>query len=187
MHNKRVKLVTRVIVGVMAALVLSLTAHADTLNLSLTTPNQTGSPGDTLVFFGTISNPTATTFFLNGDNLSTNPGPPLFNGNGSAFLLDSPPSLGAGGSTGNLDLFSVMIGASAAPGTYILNSFEVLGGSTSSAQDLLATQQFSITVSTAPTPEPGTLTLLATGASGWMVRAVRRRRSRRFSVLISQA
>ena len=176
---KRVKGLTKVVAGFLTLLLWSLAARADVLNFTLTTPNQTGSPGETLVFSGTISNPTAGTVFLNGENLSTSPSSFLA-GDASAFFSNTPLSLTANGApgdtTGDVDLFSITIGASAAPGTYTMNNFfDVIGGSTSSSSGLLATQPFSITVnSSSSVPEPGTMTLFATGMAGWTARKLRR-------------
>lgn len=176
-HN-RVVAARKALVGSIILLLSAVVAHADILNVTLTNTNETGSPGQTLVFSGTVSNPGATTVFLNSDIIQT--GQSFLNGNGIDFLLDAPASLAPAGqpgdSTGVLDLFTVTITASAPPGTYTTNNyFQVLGGSTSSSVDLLATQTFSVIVSSVP--EPGTLILFGSAIAGWTVSAMRRRRS----------
>jgi hypothetical protein len=54
----------------MLAVFLLARAYADTLNLSLASPIQTGTPNGTLTFNATVSAPSANsaTIFLNGDN-----------------------------------------------------------------------------------------------------------------------
>jgi hypothetical protein len=96
----------------------------------------------------------------------------------SKFLPDTPPAFGPGGSTPNVDLFSVTIGASALPGTYTMNDlFEITSGLTSSSSDLLATQQFSTVAPPSSVPEPGTMIFADTGMIG-VARAIKRRTDR---------
>jgi hypothetical protein len=146
-------------ITLLATLALAMPASADTLNLVLSNPIQTGIPGTTLTFDATASAPSSNseTIFLNGDN---------FNGTlGGAVLDDSdflnfPFSLDPGDSSEG-SLFTVTLPSTLAPGTYT-GFFEILGGSDPGAQDTIATVNFEIDAPAA-TPEPGTLLLLATG------------------------
>jgi hypothetical protein len=122
------------------------------LDFTLSSPNQSGQPGDTLTFAGTLTNTGAAALFLNGDDFT-------LNGNGmtlddSPFLTGAPLSLDANQSyTGTL--FTVAIDPNAsfqnASGT-----FSILGGANDTAQDTLATQPFTVAV----VPEPGGQVLL---------------------------
>ena len=56
MNPKRVKLPIVAVVGLLA-LLLPLASQGDVINFTLTEPSQTGSPGTTLDFLGTLSNP----------------------------------------------------------------------------------------------------------------------------------
>jgi PEP-CTERM motif-containing protein len=177
MNPKRVRL-SIATVAVLSALLLPLASQADIINFTLTQPSQTGSPGTTLDFQGTLSNPTANPIFLNADSSTT---AALFlTVDDTAFLLNAPASLAPNGSPGSsvgpIDLFTVTIGASAVSGTYVNNFFTVEGGGDASTFNALATQQFAITVGT-PVPEPGTMALLGTGIALVVGEALRRRRT----------
>ena len=147
---------------VLATLIFVAPAFADTLNLTLTSPVQTGTPNGTLTFDATVSAPLTNsgTLYLNGDNFNVS----LLGAtiDDSGFLFNFPLSMNSADSfTGTL--FTVSLPSVIAPGTYN-GFFEILGGSDPGAQDTLATVNFQITTPVA-TPEPGTWLLFGTGVA----------------------
>lgn len=140
-------------------------ARADTVAITFDNPTQTGNPGDTLTFFGTILNSGTSTVFLNSDDL--NLAGASFNTT-DLFFGNVPISLDSGASSGDIELFDVTLLSSFTDsfgpygGTYTL-----FGGVDGNAQDLLTQDNFTVTA-TAPvaTPEPATALLLATGLLG---------------------
>ena len=99
-----------------------------------------------------------------------------------APFFSLPSSLGPSGSpnarTGLVELFDITIAANAAAGTYSGNFFQILGGATQNvSNDLLGTQEFTITVPPAsPVPEPNTLVVLASGLAAIASKKLIRRR-----------
>lgn len=133
-------------------------AFADTLNLSLANPTQTGTPGETLSFDAIVSAPSSnsSTIYLNSDsfNLSA-PGAHI---DDSGFFFTFPLSLDPNNSfTG--ELFTVIL-PSDLPLAIYSGYFEILGGSDPSALNTLATVDFQVD---RPVPEPATWLLLVTG------------------------
>jgi hypothetical protein len=134
-------------------------AAANTLPITIAfdQPDQIGVAGQTLQFFGTITNTTSDIVFLNSDDLNPTglsiTSNDLFFANVPLFLA---PSGQAGDSSGDIELFDLTLSAplrdaaTTFPGTYTL-----LGGADSNAQDILGSASFSVT-----TPEPSTVYLL---------------------------
>lgn len=141
------------------ATTFSLPAFADTIDLNLSAPTQSGISGSTLSFTATVFAPSTNgaTIFLNADSFNVD-GPLTLNDDG--FFFDFPFSLDAGDSFTGV-LFTVNLPTNVAPGSYD-GSFQIFGGEDGSAQDLLDTVTFEVNTSSA-VPEPGTLLLLATG------------------------
>jgi hypothetical protein len=153
----------------LVAFALAIPAHASTITISLVDPNQTGTVGETLQFFGVITNDTNTTVNLDGDDLSlTAPGITLiddFNSNVPFFLT---PDGTAGSSSGIIELFDVTLSPGFTGknvGTYDL-TFDTGG----------APSDVSTTFSVAPTPEPASFFLLLSSlpAAYPLVRRMRR-------------
>jgi hypothetical protein len=130
-------------------------ALADTLTLSLSNPVQSATPGSTLTFDATVSAPStnAAPIFLNGDNYTIDSPLTLDDSDFFSFPLSLDPGDSYTGA-----LFTVTLPSGLAQGDYT-GSFEILGGADGSAFDTLATTGFQVS----PTPEPGTMLLLATG------------------------
>ena len=162
-----------------ATMFFSAQAYADTLNLLLTDPTQSGLPGDTLSFTATVTAPGTNTgtVFLNGD--STNLDSPL-QIDDSGFFNNFPFTLDPGqsypGPSDNGLLFTIFIPTGTADSIYT-GSFSILGGPDGSTLDVLDTATFEVDVTSPSTvPEPNTFLLLAIGLSGLAI-AVRRKMS----------
>lgn len=151
-----------------------LAAHAQDLSMTLTPATLTVGNGGSVTFTGSVANPSGGTVFMNGDSITAlSPG---LTADGSLFFQNAPLFLPAGAvypPNGQASLFTV----SAAPGTadgFYSGYFNILGGADSAAQNIEATEKFTVQV----VPEPSTLaslTLLTLG-TGLMVFRARRRR-----------
>jgi PEP-CTERM motif len=149
-----------------ALILLTLTtvaAKADTLTIVLDQPDQMAAPGQTLQFFGSITNDSDTTVYLNSDDFTLN---------GLSFTVNDlffdtvpfflAPSGQSGDSSGDIELFDITVsdplldGAATYPGIY-----DLVGGIDGNASDDLGSASFSVTT----VPEPSTLSLLLAGAS----------------------
>jgi len=152
-------------------------ARADTVTLMLTNPNQTGTPGSTLLYTGFITNAGTLTVSISGvslvlvDGSSGRIGEP---GVSPDYMSMLPITLLPGQSTGVIPLVTFTLD-SFYTGPYPATMIYTLGlpvgdpGNPTS----FAVQNFSATIE--PVPEPATLILLGTGLAG-MVGAVRRGR-----------
>jgi hypothetical protein len=135
------------LLAAVAALCLLGAPRADAqLLFGLNPAGQQGAPGTALTFNATLTNSGAATVWLNGDNSSISS--LLLTLDDTPFYTNAPLYLASGDSwTG--DIFSVGIDPSTPPGAYF-GTFSIVGGADSSAQDILATQNFEVDV----VPEP---------------------------------
>lgn len=160
---KRSALFTLLLAAVVA---LPAAAHADTINLTLTNPTQTGSAGATLTFGATVSAPAGNSgaVSLVGDTFTIPATSPFtsLDIDDSSFLLNFPLALNPGGSfTGTL--FTLTLPGVVTPGTYG-NNFVVLDLFDQAGLETFATAEFIVNVpGQSPVPEPGTWVLLVTG------------------------
>ena len=147
-------------------------ARAASITVSLDNPDQFGAPGSTLEYLGTITNTGSDTAFLNSDDFSLAGTSGDFTFDDSPYFSNAPLFLNAGGSSGDIELFDIVVSAPFpdSPG-YYPGSFTVVGGSDGGAQDVLGAVNFSVSV----TPEPGSAVLLFAGAAA-AIAALRRRR-----------
>jgi hypothetical protein len=138
---------------------------------TLDSPVQSGSPGDFLQFFGTITNNDTTlsdpAVYLNSDNFS------LTGFNYATDVTDdfanTPISLGPGASSGDIELFDITIpnpftdpciASVTCGGTYQI--FGGADGGAGTADDLLGTANFTVDVQEpSGVPEPSSAVLLS--------------------------
>jgi hypothetical protein len=153
-------------------------AQASVITISFDNPNQIGVPGQTLNFFGVISNTDSNIsdpdVFLNADTLNFTLADGIVTDN---FFANVPVSLASGASSGDIDLFDITlpIPESQPLGVYSGN-YTLFGGAdggANTAQDNLAEADFSVDAA----PEPGSIAL---GAFGLLACAagLRRRQAR---------
>lgn len=148
-------------------MLVSVSAQADPLTLTLTSPNQAGQVGNILSFTGSLANGGAPAVQIVSSQITFD------DGLGSLLLDDSPfitnflgQSIAPSASLGPLQMFTVQILGSAAPGVY--NG--VLSVLYDNGQGVLETNlvSFSVTVleQTGEVPEPATLLLFGSGLIG---------------------
>jgi hypothetical protein len=155
----------------MIGLLATRSATASPLTFTLDSVFLTTTPGLDVTFDATLTNPTATTEFLNGDSFTS-----ALAVDDTPFFVNFPLSLAPGASF-HAAIFTILVPASTLPGLYA-GIFDILGGADPLALDVLATRTFTVNVTPAATavPEPATLSLLLTAslASG-AIRAIRKR------------
>ena len=156
---------------VILAAMSAAAASADDISIALDDPTQTGSPGETLEFFGTITNTSAATLYLNSDSITLDG---LSLGLIDQFFNNVPIFLGAGDSSGDVELFDVTVSNPLVDpsGTYD-GSYELIGGLDGEAQDDVGSTNFSVTT----VPEPSTIYLLLVVASVSLVLISRKARA----------
>jgi hypothetical protein len=99
-------------------------ARADVIDIAFDHSSQTGSPGDTLVFFGTLTNTGSDTVFLNSDSLNLS-GFPL--SSITDLFANVPLSLAGGANSGDIKLFDIVI-PNAFPSGGNAGNYALLGG-----------------------------------------------------------
>lgn len=162
---------------VLAVLLFVPLASADTINLSLASPVQSGAAGSTVNFTATI-NAVADGLgpvYLLADSAGIT-GPSTLTVDNTPFFFNFPLSM-TGGDTVTDTLFSVFLPSDLLPGTYT-GFFTILGGVDPSSFSTLGTVDFTIN-SAAPSavPEPSTYALMATGLGALIFVGFTRRQS----------
>jgi hypothetical protein len=115
-----------------------------------------GNPGDFLQFFGSLTNNTASTVFINNDSFTF---AIVGAADDSPFLTNAPLSLGPSATSGSFEFIDVTIPLAQAPGTYG-GTLTVIGGADGNAQDNLGTGAFHVVVNAGAVPEPGSIFLV---------------------------
>ncbi len=159
-------------------------AQAD-LNYTLTNPNVTASPGQTVTFTAALQNTGPDPLYLNTDFGIVDA--PLMVDDSKFFttwVLPNPqPTLPADGMTHLEALFDVVLPSD--PSLYtglptIFNgSFTLYGGPTPNDLTQLGEQPFTITLGASAVPEPGTPALLLSLSAGSLGFAARKRPARK--------
>jgi hypothetical protein len=141
-------------------------AKADEVTITLDQPNQTVSAGDTLQFFGTITNDTDETIFLNSDSLTIDGESFTINDLFFSLPISLAPDGQLGDSSGDIELFDVSASNPLLDAAGVFSgAYTLVGGAdggAGTAMDNLGTASFSVTT-VAQTPEPSSLYLLLTG------------------------
>ena len=141
-------------------------------DLTITLPTISGTAGMTIIVGGTLANNSSNALYFSTDSVTFNN--TAISGTADLAIngiFDSTLLTVAGGSTQTVtDLFTVFIANDAAPGFYDLNFYDLLGGTAPNCASFgscgvqLGTAEFAVNVQgVVPTPEPGTLVLLASG------------------------
>ncbi len=162
--------------GLMLALLGTVAAKADTVTITFDQPVQGAVPGETVEFFGTITNNTGSTIFLNSDDftlagLSLTVDDQFF----STVPISLAPSGQVGDSSGDIELFDVTVSNPLldAMGTY-LGTYDLLGGTDGGAQDVIGSANFAV----ATVPEPASIFLMLSGVTAGLAPVVRRVRAK---------
>jgi hypothetical protein len=163
-----------------ALILAAATAAHASITITFDKPTQTAVAGQTITFFGTITNTGSSAVFLNSDDFTVA---------GKSFTLTDqffntvPLSLAAAGtggsSSGDIELFDITVSNPLVDplATYI-SSYDLVGGIDGNAQDNLASANFSITPAVAPVPEPATIYLLFGGISSAILPIARKMKAR---------
>jgi len=99
-------------------------ARADVVDIAFDHSSQIGPPGDILKFFGTLTNTSSDTVFLNSDSLNLS-GFPL--SSITDLFANTPLLLAGGASSGDIELFDVAI-PNAFPSSSNPGNYALLGG-----------------------------------------------------------
>ena len=146
--------------------VMPFGARADSTQLTLSPV--TGTAGEDVTVFGTISNTGTVLVYLNGETFSLGSSS-LLNGDVTDFFDNAPLSLSGGANSGLIALFSFDIAPGTAPGFYSENFLQILGGPGMFDQNDIADAEYSVHVEGTTVPEPGTIGLIALGLAGVML------------------
>jgi hypothetical protein len=141
-------------------LLVGAVAKADILTITLDAPYQIG-PGPVFTFYGTITNTSTSTVYLNGDSFPVLDF--LLTPDDSGFYNNTSSPLTAGQSTVDVELFTITApGYALGASNLYSGTYEIQGGADSNANDALGSANFNVQVS----PEPSSLLLLASGLAG---------------------
>jgi hypothetical protein len=165
----------RTIYSLLLAAALTGAATAGTLTITLTNDDLSTTAGGTVTFQATaVNSDPINAYNFNADGIGALD--PALTLDDTAFL-NNWFSVGASSTFGPEDLFNVTVLAGTAPGPY-LGSYNILGGPGANDQNLLATLDFTVTVTpaTSGVPEPGTFAMMSAALLAGSV--VLRRRAR---------
>ena len=142
-------------------------------DVTITLPTIAGNAGHTIVVLGSLTNNSANTLDFGNDSVT-------FNNTATSGFADvtfnsffglGPGSIGGNTTLTGVDLFTIFIASGAAPGSYNMNFYNLLGGTDANCTPdftlcgvQLGTVEFTVNVQgPVVTPEPGTFPLLASG------------------------
>lgn len=172
----------RFLLLVCCMLIPAALGNGTTLFAELAVSTLAGSPGDTLTFQGSLANDTGANLWINGAGINLQDLDPT-DVDLTGFIRNAAGLLANGSSTSMVDLFTVAIPSTVAPGVYP-GLLTIQGGPTANDETMLQTLYFQVVVSSAVpasgVPEPLPVTLTGAGLLGMFLAAGWRRLRSRF-------